>query len=344
MDIIELDKKIISLLSQRAEKTIQNLKEKKKEAYSPEEKEKLQNLIHASNNGPLEDGILMQIFNEMETASAMKVLPITVAYLGPEGTFTGIAIGEFFGESVETLAQKTISDVFRAVEAGDALYGVVPVENSTEGAVTFTLDELIETDLNIISERFIKISYYLLSINKDMDSIKKIYSHPQAVGQCKGWLRKNMPNSEIITVNSNSYAAELSAKDVDSAGISTYIASEIYGLNILANKIEDSRQNYTRFFLIGRQKDESTGNDKTSIVCAVKDKPGALLNLLKPFSDLGLNMTKIESRPDKKKMWAYNFFIDFLGHKDEKVVQEALDKIREDTIFLKILGSYPIGT
>jgi len=269
--------------------------------------------------------------------------PATVAFLGPEGTFTSQAVINFFGEGISRIPQKTIGDVFRQVEAGDAAYGVVPVENSTEGAVTFTLDELMETDLNITAEQYMKISMCLIGKNIEGTMVKRIYSHPQPVGQCKGWLRKNYPDAELVIVDSTTRAAENAAEDNESAAIAAEVAASIYNLDIISKGIEDLRQNATRFFAIGNMYQEPTGNDKTSLVCAIKDKPAALSRLLEPFNGAGINMTKIESRPDKKKMWEYNFFIDFLGHRDDEIVIEALEKMKEETIFLKVLGSYPVG-
>jgi len=229
------------------------------------------------------------------------------------------------------------------VESGSADYGVVPVENSTEGAVTFTMDELIETSVNVIGEKFIRISYYLISGNGSMGGIKKLFSHPQPLGQCKDWLRKNLPDAEVIQVDSTSRAAQLASEEPASAAIASFAASEKYKLNILAEHIEDLRENYTRFFALGRGFNMPTGKDKTSIVCAIKDKPGALLDIIIPLKNAGINMTKIESRPNKKKMWEYNFFIDFHGHKNDKVVQDTLEIMKNETYFLKILGSYPVG-
>ena len=251
---------------------------------------------------------------------------------------------KIFGESIEPVSQNTIPDVFNEVETGRALFGVVPVENSTEGAITYTLDELLDTDLRIISEKFLRISNFLLSLCNDLKSVKKLYSHPQPIAQCKGWIRNNLPNVEIHRVDSTTQAAEIATWDKFSAAIAPETTASIYNLNILATNIEDSKQNYTRFLVIGNKDNQPSGRDKTSIVCAVKDKPGALYSLLKPFSDSGVNMTRIESRPDKKKMWEYNFFIDFIGHRDDTVAKNVIDQMREKTIFLKILGSYPSGS
>ena len=210
--------------------------------------------------------------------------------------------------------------------------------------MTYTLDELLETDLKIVSENYLRISYSLVSLCTDLKSVKKLYSHPQPLGQCKGWLRKNLPTVEVHHVNSTSMAAETASWDKYSAAIASEISARIYKLNILDQNIEDSKHNYTRFLVIGKKDHPQTGNDKTSIVCSVKDKPGALYNMLRPFSELGINMTKIESRPNKKKTWEYHFFIDFQGHKDDKDVEKVMAAVKEETIFFKILGSYPAGT
>ena len=220
--------------------------------------------------------------------------------------------------------------MFQQVEAGAARYGVVPIENSTEGSVTYTLDELVETSLVIIvrAVRQDNLQPAVAGPGACRPS-ERSTTHPQTLGQCKGWIRTNLPNAEVISVDSTSRAAEIASREEGTAAIASGLAAEIYGLNTLATMIEDSRQNYTRFFLLGKKAGRPTGNDKTSIVCAVKDRPGALLALLKPFSDAGINMTKIESRPDKKKMWEYNFFIDFIGHADEAAVRKALELDQE---------------
>jgi chorismate mutase/prephenate dehydratase len=344
-DMEELDRKIIGLISERSDLYIRKLKERPAEngLYSAEDRSRLFTLIRETNRGPLEHQVLEKIYTDILAASMAIMKPVTVAFLGPEGSFSYIPAEEFFSGSMTPLPQRTIPDVFQQVESGKALYGVVPVENSTEGSVTYTLDELIETSINVVSEKYIRVTYSLLSKSNDISSVKRIFAHPQSLGQCKGWIRNNLPGVEIIAAESTSGAAESAAGDHGAAAISSDAAAGIYGLNVLASMIEDSRQNYTRFFLIGRVSCKPTGNDKTSIVCAVKDSPGALLSMLRPFAEIGINMTKIESRPDKKKIWEYNFFIDFIGHKDDPIVKKALDKIRQETIYLKILGSYPVG-
>ena len=339
----ELEGRIIDLLSEWEKQYLADLKNKGG-SMQPEDLFSMRmdviKHVESVEPGALDRGTLIRIFNELVTSTFMRVTPFQVAYLGPVGTFTHIALLEIFGEQVEALPQKTISDVFNAVESGKASFGVVPIENSTEGAVTYTLDEFLETDLRIVSEKFLRISYSLVSLCNDISQVKKIYSHPQPLGQCKAWLRANLPNAEVNSVSSTAMAAETTAWDKYSAAIASGMASRLYNLNVLVSGIEDSRQNFTRFLVLGKKDNPLTGNDKTSIVCALKDRPGALYNLLRPFADAGINMTKIESRPDKKKMWEYNFFIDFIGHRDENIIKETLEKMKEETIFLKVLGSY----
>ncbi len=344
-DIENMDREIIDLISRRTELYIQRLRKRPEGDYfAAEDRSRLFDLIESCNAGPLASDTIKRIYTDILSASMAAVAPVHVAFLGPEGTFTAIAVKGIFGESITPLPQRTIQDVFLQVESGAAGYGVVPIENSTEGAVTYTMDELMETSLVIMAEQYVRITYSLLSRSREISSVKKIYTHPQTLGQCKGWIRANLPHAEIVSVDSTSRAAEIAAQEEGAAAIASGLAGEIYTLGTLASMIEDSRQNYTRFFLIGKKAVAPTGRDRTSLVCAVKDRPGALLDLLRPFNKAGINMTRIESRPDKKKMWEYNFFIDILGHAEDEAVRKALKKVKEETIFLKILGSYPIGS
>ncbi|MDY6932653.1 MAG: prephenate dehydratase [Spirochaetota bacterium] len=344
--IEDLDKEIIALFSERTRLYIEVKKKHLHDsgcAFSAEDIAITSRLIETYNKGPVTNAILKKMYKELISCSQSLVQPIKVAYLGPVGTFCHIALVEIFGESIISVSQNTISDVFHEVEMGRVSFGVVPVENSTEGAVTYTLDELLDTDLKIVSEKFLRISYSLLSLCEELKGVKKLYSHPQPIAQCKGWIRRNLPNAEIHYIDSTAQAAEIATWDKYSAAIASETSAVIYSLRTLATNIEDSRHNYTRFLVIGQMDNPPTGRDKTSIVCALKgkDKSGTLYSLLKPFSDAGVNMTKIESRPNKKKKWEYNFFIDFNGHQDDRVVKIALDEMREETQFLKILGSYP---
>lgn len=342
--IEKLDRQILKLIEERSTLYLEELRSLTEEqlrttAVNPADLEKI---VGDAYHGPIPSDHIIKLLKELHAQTILLCRPLNVAYLGPAGTFTHIALLEIFSDAVNTIPQKTVPDVFDEVERGAADFGVVPVENSTEGAVTYTLDELLDSDLMIVSEKFLRITHSLVSLCDDIKRIKKLYSHPQPLGQCKTWLRNYLPNVEIIQVNSTSKAAETASWDKFSAAIASEIAAEIYKLGVLAKGIEDSRNNFTRFLVIGKKDNPATGNDKTSIVCSVKDRPGALYEMLKPFHEAGINMTKIESRPDKKKMWAYNFFIDFIGHREDAVVRNALEKMRGSTIFLKILGSYPI--
>jgi len=344
-DIGAIDREIIGLISRRTELYLQELRKRPEgDPFVAEERSRLFDLIDSCNAGPLGADVIKRIYTDIMSATMASVAPVHVAFLGPEGTFTAIAVKELFGQSITPMPQRTIQDVFLQVEAGAARYGVVPIENSTEGAVTYTLDEFMQTSLVIMAEQYVRVTYSLLSRGSDMAAIKKIYTHPQTLGQCKSWIRANLPYAEIVSVDSTSRAAEIASQEDGAAAIASGLAGEIYTLNTLASMIEDSRLNYTRFFLIGKKSGAPTGRDKTSLVCAVKDRPGALLDLLRPLSEAGINMTRIESRPMEKKMWEYNFFIDILGHAEDEAVRKALDKVKNETIFLKILGSYPIGS
>ncbi len=339
-----LDKKIIELLSRRCAGYIDEMKKKGDDPaalYAPPARARLFAQIEKDLAPPLSGAFIKKVYNELLTLAIDAVRPQRVAYLGPEGTFSHSALLEIFGDSVKAGAMKTIHDVFTETEMGRAAFGVVPIENSTEGAVTYTLDELLDTELRIISERYLRISYSLLSVSDNIKKIKKLYSHPQPLAQCKEWIRTNLPDVEIHNLGSTSLAAEAASWDKLSAAIASDAAAGIYKLNVLTSNIEDSRQNFTRFFVIGNTENPPSGKDKTSIICAIKDKPGALYSILRPLTEAGINMTRIESRPDKKKMWEYNFFIDFIGHKDSTVVKIVIERMKEELIFLKVLGSYP---
>ncbi len=293
--------------------------------------------------GDREQKSIDRIAGEIISLIRNRTLPARIAFLGPRGTFTDMALEHFFGQTVDRDDCRTIQEVFRSVERGGAEFGIVPVENSTEGSVTYTLDELMETGLVITGEVFVPVTYALLSMEKKMSDLTAIYSHPQTFGQCKNWIQANLPLARREPVESTARAAERAAQEKGTAALSSTLAGEIYGLNILADRTEDIRQNTTRFLVLGKRRTAATGRDRTSIVLAVKDRPGALMNLLRPFQDAGINMTRIESRPDKKTMWSYNFFIDFLGHAEQETIRNALTEMEKETHFLRILGSYPRG-
>ena len=276
------------------------------------------------------------------SASLALEKSLTVAYLGPKASFANLAALKKFGSQVSYRACNSIADVFTQVERGEADYGVVPVENSIEGAVSHTLDVFVDSDLRICSQIVLDVSHNLLS-NYPKESIHRVYSNPYVFGQCRSWLQKNLPCAELVDVASTTRAAEMAKKDKNSAAIASTLASKVYGLKTLAKGIEDSAHNITRFFVIGVNDTAKTGNDKTSLVFSVKDRVGALYDMLLPFRKYGINLTKIESRPSKKKAWEYYFFIDILGHQDDHKVKKALLELQKKCSYLKILGSFPIG-
>lgn len=345
-EIDKIDEEMLELLNRRSNIVLDvaHIKRKKNaNFYSPErEKAILQRLI-AMNKGPFPNDALKTLYREILSASLSLEEPLKVACLGPLATFTHIAAMRYFGSSAKFLPVESIKDVFEYVDAGMADYGVVPIENSNEGAVSYTLDMFMDFELNIIGEVMVEIAHNLLSTSGDRSKIKKIYSHPQPIAQCRRWLEKNMPAIPVFEAASTSKAAELASKDKDVAAIASEAAARLYDLSFVERDIEDFKNNYTRFLVIGKDSPKITGKDKTSIMFSVKDRPGALYGILEPFEKSKLNLTKIESRPSKRKAWEYIFFVDIEGHIDDKKVRKAIDGIKEGCLYLKILGSYPAG-
>jgi len=265
----------------------------------------------------------------------------TVAFLGPPATFSHMACIQHFGNSVRMLPENTIQDVFEAVEKEKADYGVVPVENSTEGQVSLTLDSFIQSEVKICAEIMSRISHDLLSLSGIAGEVQKIYSHPQALSQCREWLRKNFPSAQLEEGASTAKAAQLAMKDPEAAAIAGSLAASVYGLKAVAFQIEDHLNNATRFLVLGRREAGRTGGDKTSILFIVSHTPGTLFRVLQIFYEKGINLTRIESRPNKEKPWEYIFFIDFEGHVTDPHVAQALHEVKERVLFVKFLGSYP---
>jgi chorismate mutase / prephenate dehydratase len=266
---------------------------------------------------------------------------LRIAYMGPEATFSHLAALKRFGSSVEYTACDNVAEVFNKVEHGQADYGVVPIENSIEGVVTHTIDILVETDLKICSQILLDISHNLMS-KGPLNKIKTVYSHPQVFGQCRQWLLKNLPGVELVGAVSTTKAAQLAAKNKNSACIASEIAAQLYGLKVLKKNIQDSAHNITRFLVIADTDVPQTGRDRTSIVFSIKDKVGALHAMLTPFMKNKINLTKIESRPYKKKAWEYYFFVDCEGHQKDLAVARALKQLEGMCKFFKVLGSYPV--
>jgi len=339
------DKKIVMLLNQRAiiAGRVADFKLKHGQSlYSPDREREVLRKIAAGNPGPLTTGALEAVYREIMSAALAQERPLSIAYLGPEATFTNLAAIKRFGSQVDYLACDGIADVFLEVERSQADYGVVPIENSIEGAVTHTLDMLIDSDLKICAQVILDISHNLLA-NCPKLKIKRVYSNPQVFGQCRLWLEKNLARVDTIEVSSTTRAAQIASREKHSAAIASLLAAKVYKLRVIASDIEDSPHNITRFLVIGKNETGATGEDKTSIVFSIKDKVGALYDMLKPFKKYHINLTKIESRPSKKKAWDYYFFVDLEGHQGEPRVKKALTELENKCRFMKVLGSYPIG-
>jgi len=345
-EIDAIDEEILNLLNRRARIVIEVAGIKRKENtrfYSPErEKEILQRLI-SINKGPFPNSAIKPLFREILSASLSLEQPLKVAYFGPVATFTHLAAMRYFGSSAVLIPAEGIKDVFESVYSGQTEYGVVPVENSNEGVVSYTLDMFMDYDLKISGEVMLKISHNLLSRSGDKTKIKKIYSHLQPTAQCRKWLERNVPGIPILESTSTAKAAEMASKEEDAAAIASEVAAKIYDLHFVERHIEDYKDNYTRFFVISWEPSKRTGTDKTSIMFSTKDRPGALFTILEPFKQAKINLTKIESRPSKRKAWEYIFFVDMGGHMDDKKVKKAIDEVKEGCLYLKILGSYPAG-
>lgn len=310
--------------------------------YRPEREAQVLRRVMERNSGPLDADEMAHIFREIMSACLALEKPMQVAYLGPEGTFTQAAAIKHFGHAVICQSQVTIDAVFSQVEAGLANYGVVPVENSTEGMVTHTLDNFIESSLKICGEVELPIHLHLLiNKNSSVDKIEKICAHQQALGQCRTWLDKNWPNAERIAVSSNGEGARLAALSDDVAAVAGDMAADLYEIEKLSENIQDFSNNTTRFLIIGREQVSPSGEDKTSIIVSSHNKPGALFRLLEPFHREEIMLTRIDTRPSRSDTWAYLFFIEFEGHQQDEAVARVLLELEEQSILLKPLGSYP---
>jgi chorismate mutase/prephenate dehydratase len=340
-----VDKQITQLLNVRAKITQDVAKIKQKSGasiYSPDREREVLEKIASSNKGPLDKKALEAIYREIMSSSLAIEKQLKIAYLGPEASFSNLAALKRFGSQVGYVACNSISDVFLEVERDAADYGVVPIENSIEGAVTYTLDMFADSDLKICAQIILDVAHNLLA-NCPKNKIRRIYSNPQVFGQCKIWLQENLPWAEWIEVSSTTRAAQIAAKEKNSACIASLLAAKVYKLKVVASDIEDSPHNITRFLVIGKADVKQTSHDKTSILFSIKDRVGALHDMLMSFKKYRINLTKIESRPSKKRAWDYYFFVDLEGHKDNPKVKKALLDLEKKCTFLKVLGSYPIG-
>jgi chorismate mutase/prephenate dehydratase len=341
--IDKLDAQIVKLLNERTRHVLEIGAIKLKageEIYVPHRELAVLERICRLNHGPITGESLRAIFREIMSSALSLEKTMTIAYLGPEATFTHQAAIKKFGSSLRYSAQKTIADVFLEVSKNRADYGVVPVENSTEGVVTHTLDMFVDSDLKVVAQIILPISHCLLSRGA-RKQIKKLYVHPQTLAQCRNWLQHYLPDVELVETSSNARSAELAAREKGAAAIAGAIAAEKYGLPIVERDIQDNSGNATRFLVLGRQCSPPGGRDRTSIMVSIADEVGALHRALGAFRRYRLNMTKIESRPNKRRAWEYFFFIDVDGHFKDRKLARALELLTEQCRFVKVLGSYP---
>ena len=341
--IDSLDGRIVGLLNERAELVVAIGKLKGDgPIYRPEREADVLERVASANKGPLPPEGMASIFTEVISACRALEKPLAIAYLGPEGTFTEMAAEKQFGQSVDRVPCGTIDEVFRRTETGGAHYAVVPVENSSGGAVGRTLDLLPSTPLRICGEIVMRVRQHLIAKSvAALHSFARVYSHPQSFSQCVGWLNQNLPRADRIEAASNAEAARRAAGEADACALGPEIVATRYGLQVLAANVEDDARNMTRFLVLGTQHVAPTGRDRTSLVMSAHNRPGAVHELITPFARNGVSMSRIESRPARTGQWEYLFFVDVDGHEDDALVAKALAEIREKAPFLKIFGSYP---
>ena len=341
--IDRLDRRLVALLNERTRHALEigALKLKHgEEIYAPHRERSVLNRIARLNQGPLTAEGIRAIYREIMSSAIAVEKPLTIAYLGPEATFTHQAALERFGNSLRYLPLRTVAEVFAEVSKRHADFGVVPVENSTEGIVTHTLDMFMDSELKIVAQVLLPISQCLMS-RTSRRQIKRLFIHPQSLAQCRVWLQRHFPDVEIIETSSNARSAELAVREKHSAAVAGLLAAEKYGLPVLEHNVQDNAENATRFLVLGRQSPPRTGHDRTSLMFCVADRPGALHGAIAPFRRFRINMTKLESRPSKRKAWQYYFFVDCDGHAQDPKVAKALEELGRHCIFVKVLGSYP---
>jgi chorismate mutase/prephenate dehydratase len=344
--IDDIDALLIDTISERA-RCAQHVAEVKEDQgdqayYKPEREAQVLRRVMDKNQGPLSNEDMARLFRQIMSACLALEQPVKVAYLGPEGTFTQEAALKHFGDSAVSVPQSAIDEVFREVLSGACHYGVVPVENSTEGVISHTLDSFMDSSLKICGEVELRIhQHFMVGENTDKKKISRVYSHAQSLAQCRQWLNANFPAIERVAVSSNAEAAKRVQGEWNSAAIAGDMACELYGLEKLHNKIEDNPDNSTRFLIIGREEVPKSGKDRTSLVVSVRNKPGALHDLLEPFQRHNVDMTRLESRPSRSSKWSYVFFIDLEGHIEDPSVANVIDELSSQVVDLKVLGSYP---
>jgi chorismate mutase/prephenate dehydratase len=344
-----IDRQIQALIAERANFAHQVGKAKGKLAaavdyYRPEREAQVLRMVVDRNEGPLSDEVLVHVFREIMSACLAQQEPLKVGYLGPEGTFSQQAVQKHFGRSALGLPMASIEEVFQEVEAGNADFGVVPVENSGQGTIQVTLDMFLTSGVKICGEVELRVHQYLLSRSGRIEDIERIYAHPQSFAQTSGWLRANLPKAEKIPVSSNAEGARRARNADDAAAIGGESAGHVYGLKkVIMKPIEDHADNTTRFLVIGRQIFPTSGHDRTSVLVFIRDQPGALFNVLSPFARHGISMNRIESRPSHHGRCQYAFFIDVAGHVDDEPMKRALSELGEYAADVRVLGSYPVA-
>ncbi|MDS0832830.1 prephenate dehydratase [Xanthomonas citri] len=356
--IDEIDRNIQALIAERANFAHQVGKAKGKLAaavdyYRPEREAQVLRMVVDRNEGPLSDEVLVHVYREIMSACLAQQEPLKIGYLGPEGTFSQQAVLKHFGRSAVGLPMATIEEVFQEVEAGNADFGVVPVENSGQGTIQVTLDMFLTSNLKICGEVELRVHQYLFSRNGRLEDIERIYAHSQSFAQTAGWLRSHLPKVEKIAVSSNAEGARRARNAEDAAAIGGESAAHVYGLKsaahvyglkkVIMKSIEDDDDNTTRFLVIGRQIFPSSGHDRTSVLVFIHDKPGALFDVLSPFARHGISMNRIESRPSHQAKWEYGFFIDLIGHVEDDAMKQALAELKAHSAQIKVLGSYPVA-
>lgn len=341
-----IDAQLLQLMNQRAECALEVAKTKLAQGetgsfYRPDRESLVLRRIQELNQGPLSGDTAVRFFRELMSACLALEKPLEVAFLGPEGTFTQQAAFKHFGHAVKTIPAATINEIFDRVESGNCQFGVVPVENSTEGVISYTVDRLLTSSLKICGEVEIRVHQNLMGLAENLAEITEVYSHSQSLAQCKRWLNKYLPHAKLIAVNSNAEAARLASTNKNAAAIAGIAAAEVYNLPVVAINIEDEANNTTRFIIIGEQVSAPTGKDKTTLVLSTNNQAGALYNTLEPFASAGVCMVNIESRPSRQGLWDYVFFIDIEGHSEDEKVATALSSLKDKVNMLKLLGSYP---
>lgn len=347
VEIDRIDDALLALISERMQCSLAVAEFKRAEGsqsdnfYRPEREAQILRRMAENNPGPLDDESVRRLYREIISSSLALEQPLQVSYLGPEGTFTHAATLKHFGSAVRVVARGSIAEIFRTVETGQAQFGVVPVENSTEGMINQTLDMLVESTLRICGESRLRIQHNLLALEQDLNAVTSVHAHPQALAQCRQWLDKNLPNAERVGASSNAQAAQSVADIPGAAAIASLAAATKYQLLVVEKNIEDVANNTTRFVVVGDADIPPSGTDSTSLVLSVAHKPGSLRRILEPFERAGVSLTRIESRPSKTSLWSYLFFIDVDGHQDDPTLVPVLQELTDECQLMRVLGSYP---